>query len=81
VNARDIWDDFRAKATLAVETPAEIALQKYGFVCGLVRALGGMAFGEDPADMTAGIEELLEEARRDVYLEADRRRGPVESEN
>jgi hypothetical protein len=81
MNARELWNEYRRKATLAIETPAEIALQKYGFVCGLVRGLGGMALGEDPADMTAGIHELLAEAERDICLEIDRKRGPVESEN
>jgi hypothetical protein len=83
MNARDIWNDYRARATLAVETPHEIALQKYGFVCGLVRGLGGMALGQKPWDMLDGARELIEEAERDICLEIDRRRGmpPVESEN
>jgi hypothetical protein len=73
MTARDIWNEYRAKATLAVETPHEIALQKYGFVCGLVRGLGGMALGQEPGDMLDGAAELIEEAERVSLSDAARR--------
>jgi HD-like signal output (HDOD) protein len=81
MNARDLWDEFRAQATLPVETPEEIALQKYAFVCGLVRGLGGLALGHDPQDMMTGVQELIEEARQDIWLAVDRRPSLKESDN
>jgi HD-like signal output (HDOD) protein len=81
MNARQLWDEFRSQATLAVETDEEIALQKYAFVCGLVRGLGGVSLGDDPQEMIQGFRELIEEARRDMCLAIDCRPSLKESEN
>lgn len=72
MSARQIWEEYRAKACVPVETRHEIALQKVAFLAGLIRACGGIALGENPREMLAGHEELVEEGRRDLFLEADR---------
>lgn len=70
---RQLWDDFQRTAVIAgVETPHEIALQKYGFLCGAMAAAGTLAAGvELDAD---DAEALIDEASADLRLEADRDR-------
>ncbi len=72
---RELWEKYRRQVVLcgAVESPAEVALQRAAFICGVVTALGELAVGTEIDCDDA--ERELDEALEGVLLEIDRRGG------
>jgi len=77
---RDAWNDFEARSTMPVETPREIALQKIGYVCGMVAALGELSRGNLIRFEASDVAKLLDEAFGDMNPETATKM-PMASEN
>jgi len=77
---RDMWNDFETRSTMAAETPHEIALQRIGYVCGMVAALGELSRGNLIAFDARDVEELLDESFSHMRLKIEAM-TPEASEN
>lgn len=75
---RELWEDYRRRNVIeGMETPAEVAIQQAGFLCGVAATIGTLHAG-DEIDLD-GWETLLDEAMAAVHPECDKRDGKPES--
>lgn len=79
----ELWDEYQQNACLSCETPAEIALQKSAWLCGMICALGTLIEIDHPhkimIEMGKEAEVMANEASKGIRLQADLSNRPSDN--